>query len=147
MDELELCRAGGATIGAADLYAALALRSQVFVVEQACVYLDPDGRDLAPTTTHLWLRDASGGIASYLRVLAEPTGGHRIGRVVTAPDHRGRRLSARLIDIALEHAEHPVVLDAQSHLVAMYARNGFVPSGPEFIEDGIPHTPMRLEVT
>lgn len=144
MDDLELCRAGGATISAGDLYAAVVLRSQVFVVEQDCVYLDPDGRDLEPATTHLWFRDPSGEIASYLRVLAEPTGGHRIGRVVTAPRHRGRRLSTRLIEVALQHTTGPVVLDAQSHLVPMYERNGFVPAGPEFIEDGIPHTPMRL---
>ena len=145
MDDLELCRATGPTISTADLYAAVVLRSQVFVVEQECAYLDPDGRDLKASTIHLWLRDPSGQIASYLRVLAESSGGHRIGRVVTAPAHRGRRLSERLIDVVLADVSRPVVLDAQSHLVAMYARHGFVPSGPELVEDGIAHTPMRLQ--
>ena len=39
----------------------------------------------------------------------------------------------------------PCVLDAQSHLVAFYARHGFAASGPEYVEDGIPHTPMRRD--
>ena len=144
MDDLELWQAKGDAIRAADLYDALRLRAEVFVVEQTCVYLDPDGRDLEPGTTHLWLRARDGTLAAYLRVLSEPGGGHRIGRVVTAPGHRGQQLSARLIDIALEDAHDPVVLDAQSQLVAMYARSGFEVDGPAFIEDGISHTPMRL---
>lgn len=144
MAELTLHEARGPAITAADLYAVLCLRSLVFVVEQACAYLDPDGRDLEPGTTHLWLATAAGEVAATIRVLTEPGGGHRIGRVVTAPAHRGQHLAGRLIDRALESAAHPVVLDAQSHLVAVYARHGFAPDGPEFVEDGIAHTPMRL---
>jgi ElaA protein len=143
-DDLTLREAGGAEITAADLYAALRLRAEVFVVEQHCVYLDPDGRDLEPGTTHVWLVTPDGATAAYVRVLTEPLGGHRIGRVVTDPEHRGGRLAGRLIDHALAFADRPVVLDAQSHLTAVYARHGFEPDGPEFVEDGIPHTPMRL---
>jgi ElaA protein len=143
-DDLELRQAGGDDISATDLYALLLLRSEVFVVEQACAYLDPDGRDLEPGTTHLWLVAADGTVASTIRLLTEPDGGHRIGRVVTAPGHRGHRLASRLIDHALTFARPPVVLDAQSHLVAVYARHGFEPSGPEYLDVGILHTPMRL---
>ena len=143
-DDLALHQATGPEIAAADLYAALRLRAEVFVVEQCCAYLDPDGRDLEPGTTHLWLGDVDGAVAAYVRVLSEPTGGHRIGRVVTTPDHRGGRLAGHLIDEALTWAERPVVLDAQSHLVTVYGRHGFEPAGPEFVEDGISHTPMRL---
>jgi ElaA protein len=142
--DLTLHTASGPEIGAADLYAALRLRAQVFVVEQACAYLDPDGRDLEPGTTHLWLAAGDGALAAYVRLLTEPTGGHRIGRVVTDPTRRGAALAGRLIDHALTLVRPPVVLDAQSHLVHVYARHGFVPDGPDFIEDGIPHTPMRL---
>ncbi len=60
------------------------------------------------------------------------------------PTNRGAHLTGRLIEHALTLAERPVVLDAQSHLVSVYARHGFVADGPEFVEDGIPHTPMRL---
>lgn len=144
MDDLTLREARGPEISAADLYAALCLRSEVFVVEQECAYLDLDGRDLELGTTHLWLAAGDGTIASYVRVLSEPGGSHRIGRVVTRPTSRGAHLTGRLIEHALTLAERPVVLDAQSHLVHVYARHGFVPDGPEFVEDGIPHTPMRL---
>jgi len=144
VDDVGLHHASGDAISAADLYAALRLRAEVFVVEQACAYLDPDGRDLDPGTTHLWLAAPDGTVAAYVRLLSEPTGGHRIGRVVTDPAHRGRRLTGRLIDHALTIARRPVVLDAQSHLVHVYARHGFEPDGEEFVEDGIPHTPMRL---
>jgi ElaA protein len=143
-DELTLHTATGPTIQAADLYAALRLRAAVFVVEQGCAYLDPDGHDLEPGTTHLWLTAADGTLAAYVRLLTEPGGGHRIGRVVTEPAHRGARLAGRLIDHALTLADRPTVLDAQSHLVHVYARHGFAPDGPEFLDDGIPHTPMRL---
>lgn len=144
MDDLARHQATGSDIAAADLYAALCLRSEVFVVEQQCVYLDPDGQDLDPATLHLWLSTPDGAMASYVRVLAEPGGGHRIGRVVTDPAHRGQRLAALLIDEALTHCESPVVLHAQSHLVDVYGRHGFVVDGPEYLDDGILHTPLRL---
>lgn len=145
MDDFDLCQVSGDQITAADLYAALRLRAEVFVIEQACAYLDPDGQDLDPSTTHLWLRAPDGTVASYLRVLGEPGGGHRVGRVVTAPEHRSRRLAARLLDAALGLVDGgPVTLHAQSHLVDMYARHGFAVDGPEYLDDGVPHTPMRL---
>lgn len=143
--DLEERRATGAEISADDLYRLLCLRAAVFVVEQACPYLDPDGQDLDEGTTHLWLAAPDGEVAACVRVLAEPGGGTRIGRVVTAPAQRGQRLSARLIDAVLADAQRPVVLGAQSHLVPVYARHGFDPAGPEYVEDGIRHTPMRLE--
>ena len=136
-------RASGSTIGIADLYAALRLRAAVFVVEQDCPYLDPDGRDLEDTTQHLWVRGDDGVIASYVRVLTEPDGTLRIGRVVTHPAHRGGRRAGALIDAALEGVTIPVVLAAQSHLTHVYERHGFIPDGDEFLDDGIPHTPMR----
>jgi len=109
------------------------------VVEQACPYLDPDGRDLDAGTLHLWT-DAFG---AYLRLL-DAGDEARIGRVVTAPEARGRGLAAALLARALELlAGRPAVLDAQAHLVGWYARHGFVPAGPGFVEDGIPHVPMR----
>ena len=142
---LRLRQVSGPDLTAVDLYRLLRLRAAVFVVEQDCPYLDPDGRDLDPGTTHLWLDGPDGTVAACARVLTEPTGGTRLGRIVTDPAHRGRRLSARLIDEALSFALRPVVLDAQSHLAEVYARHGFVVDGPDFLEDDILHTPMRLK--
>lgn len=144
MGDLTLHTASGDQVSAHDLHGALLLRSDVFIVEQACAYPDVDGRDLESTTVHVWLATSDGDVASYVRVLAEPGGGHRIGRVVTSPKHRGQALASRLIDSVLAWAERPVVLSAQSHLVGLYAKHGFVVDGGEFVEDGIPHTPMRL---
>jgi len=126
------------------LYALLKLRSDVFVVEQACPYPELDGRDTEPTTRHLWLAEEPAKPQSYVRILAEPDGSARIGRVCTAASARGRGLSRRLMEAALTRTgDRPCVLDAQSYLVDFYRSFGFTVVGPEYIEDGIPHVPMR----
>jgi ElaA protein len=123
------------------LYAILKLRSDVFVVEQKCVYLDLDGRDTEPGTRHVWV-ERDGEIRAYLRILNDGTH-RRIGRVVTAPEARGTGLAGRLVAEALRIiGDRPCVLAAQAHLTGFYARFGFEPTGPEFLEDGIPHVPM-----
>jgi ElaA protein len=128
----------GPALTAAQLYGLLRLRAEVFVVEQACAYLDPDGLDLQPTTRHLWV-ESDGAVVSALRVV-----GQDLGRVVTAPSHRSRGLAAELVKRALDVTPRPVRLNAQSYLVEWYGRFGFVVDGAEFVEDGIPHTPMAL---
>ena len=136
-----------ADLDAATLYALLRLRTDVFVVEQQCPYPELDGRDVEPGTRHLWLAPDGDplDVRAYLRLLAEPDGAVRIGRVCTAAKARGEGLSARLLDAALELAGSgtPTVLDAQSYLVGFYESYGFTASGPEYVEDGIPHVPMR----
>ncbi|MGY3515868.1 GNAT family N-acetyltransferase [Micromonospora sp. PTRAS2] len=88
--------------------------------------------------------DSYGGVVAYLRILADPGGLARIGRVVVAPGARGGGHAGRLMTEALAAVgDRPCVLEAQSHLVGFYARHGFAVSGPEYVEDGIPHTPMR----
>lgn len=126
-----------------ELYAILRLRIDVFAVEQWCVYQDLDGRDLEPTTRHAWV-PSDDGVLSYLRVLGEP-GSEVIGRVVTAPHARGRGLGRLLMDEALERCARPVRIEAQSYLLGWYGTFGFEPCGAEYLEDGIPHTPMVLQ--
>jgi ElaA protein len=123
------------------LYAILQLRSAVFVVEQNCPYNDLDGRDLEPGTRHVWLsRDDE--ILAYLRIL-DDGGVERIGRVVTARAARGAGHARRLMDQALTViGNRPSVLEAQAYLVRFYARYGYQQTGPEYLEDGIPHVPM-----
>jgi ElaA protein len=136
-----------ADLETATLYALLRLRVDVFVVEQRAAYPELDGRDLEPGTRHLWV--TAGGDPThplaYLRLLAEPDGTMRIGRVVTAKEARGAGLAKRLVVAALEvDPSAPTVLDAQSHLVDFYGRLGFTPMGAEYVDDdGIPHVPMR----
>ncbi|MEU3013574.1 GNAT family N-acetyltransferase [Nocardia asteroides] len=139
-----LRRSWAADLDAATLYRLLSLRVQVFVVEQECAYPELDGRDLLPATRHLWLEE-DGTIIGTLRLLEEQEAvAYRIGRVCLAQAARGLGHTTRLMQAALaETGAATVRLDAQSHLVGMYAKYGFVVDGPEFLDDGIPHTPMR----
>ncbi|MEV0152429.1 GNAT family N-acetyltransferase [Micromonospora sp. NPDC050686] len=124
----------------------LKLRIDVFVVEQSCPYPELDGRDVDPGTRHLWLPGERGPLA-YLRILADPGGVARIGRVVVAPAARRGGHAGRLMAGALRVVgDRPCVLEAQSYLVGFYARHGFAVSGPEYVEDGIPHTPMHRRI-
>ncbi len=127
------------------LHDLLKLRVDVFVVEQDCAYPELDGRDPEPGTRHLWLDDPDGQPAASVRVLAEPDGTHRIGRVVTRVDARDAGLAGVLLDHV--HATTPgrLVLDAQTYLVPWYASLGYEPTGHEFLEDGIAHVPMARE--
>jgi ElaA protein len=132
-----------AELDAATLYALLRLRVDVFVVEQRCPYPELDGRDTEPSTVHLWLVD-DGAPVGYLRLLCEPDGSARIGRVAVARPARGAGLASRLMAAALARVgDRDCVLDAQTPLVGFYRRLGFSPTGPEFLDDGIPHVPMR----
>ena len=124
------------------LYALLKLRTDVFVVEQRCPYPELDGRDLEPATEHLWF-EAGGVPVATLRVLDD--GAERaVGRVATAAGWRGRGLAARLMEEALASYGHGSLhLGAQAYLEGWYERFGFRRSGPDYVEDGIPHLPMR----
>ncbi len=125
------------------LYGLLKLRVDVFVVEQECPYPELDGRDLEAGTRHVWAEDGDGPVA-YLRVLEDTGGVARIGRVCVAAKARGDGYARELMKTALDLVgDRPAVLDAQSYLTAFYADFGFQPDGPEFVEDGIPHVPMR----
>ncbi|MFD6135193.1 GNAT family N-acetyltransferase [Isoptericola sp. NPDC060257] len=131
-------------------YAAWQLRQDVFVVEQECAYPDLDGRDAEPTAWHVVLLDGDrdGRVVATARVLDDGDV-QRIGRVVCHPDVRGSGASGVLMRAAVEVATAAapgadVVLGAQSPLTGFYGRFGFAPDGPEYLEDDIPHTPMRL---
>ena len=129
-------------LDARQAYSLWALRESVFVVEQSCPYQELDGRDVEPGTRHLWVEDGQRPVA-YLRLLTEEEG-FRIGRVLVAPGARGRGLAGALVTAALELVgDRPSHLDAQSYLAGWYTWFGYEPSGPEFVEDGIPHVPMR----
>jgi ElaA protein len=141
--EITLRDAHTSELDAVTLYRILAVRVDVFVVEQACVYRELDGRDLEPSAQLLWA-ERGGDVLATLRLLADPDGSARIGRVATVRSARGQGLAARIVLRALELSRgSDVVLDAQAQLADWYARFGFVRDGADFVEDGIAHTPMR----
>lgn len=125
------------------LYAILRLRIDVFVVEQECAYPELDDRDQESGTRHISIEDDA-GVQAYIRLLDDGAV-RRIGRVVTRTDARSNGLARALVDYTVEHSDGPWVLDAQSYLVAWYRDQGFTVDGEGFVEDGIPHVPMRRE--
>ncbi|MBA8823312.1 ElaA protein [Saccharopolyspora lacisalsi] len=128
-----------------DFYRMLRLRVDVFVVEQQCAYAELDGRDLEPDTRHFWI-DSADGVLGYLRLLEEPGGIVRIGRVCTADIGRGMGLGRKLMHAAVaESRRSPTVLSAQTYAVEFYRSFGFAVDGEEYDEDGIPHVDMRRE--
>ena len=125
-----------------ELHAILALRGKVFVVEQACAYLDPDAADLA--SRHIWAEDA-GTIRAYLRLV--PAGVKfaevSIGRVITAPEARGTGLGKELVRRGIAAAGGVAIrIGAQAHLEKFYGELGFVRASEVYDEDGIPHIEM-----
>lgn len=131
------------------LYALLQLRAEVFVVEQDCPYLDPDGKDRHPEALHLLGLADDGSLAAYLRILPAGLSYPQVsfGRVLTAPAWRGRGLGDALVRAALAEIETrwpgaDVQIGAQAHLQDYYGRHGFVASSAPYVEDGIPHVDM-----
>ena len=128
-----------------ELYAILALRARVFVVEQNCAYQDVDGLD--PRCRHLWAHDR-GEIVAYHRLI--PAGvtyaEAAIGRVIVAQRMRGTGLGKELMRRGLAAAGAvPVRLGAQAHLENFYTDLGFRRVSDVYDEDGIPHIQMLRE--
>ncbi|MEP6657710.1 MAG: GNAT family N-acetyltransferase [Betaproteobacteria bacterium] len=140
----------------AELYAALALRAAVFVVEQGCAFLDLDGHDANAHHLLGWRAAPAGEaevLVAYLRVLppgqkyAEPS----IGRVVTHPGHRGIGFGWAVMEegVARARAAFPgfaIRIGAQQHLHRFYERFGFAQASAPYDEDGIAHIEMLLPV-
>jgi ElaA protein len=144
VSEPELRVARFAELTPFEVYGLCRLRVDVFVVEQDCPYPELDGRDVEPATLHLWL-ESGGEIAATIRLLDDGAS-RAIGRVATAAPFRGQGLAARLIEEGIARCgDVPVTLGAQAHLEGWYERFGFRRSGPGYVEDGIPHVPMRRE--
>ncbi|MET9492070.1 MULTISPECIES: GNAT family N-acetyltransferase [unclassified Nocardia] len=147
MSTVALKRSWALDLDTKTLYRLLKLRVEVFVVEQKCAYPELDGLDLLPETRHFWLDD-EGEVICTLRLLEEHDDGvksFRIGRLCTTPPARGHGYTTRLLQAALAETGTgaTVRLNAQTYLVDMYTKHGFKVDGEEYIEDGIPHLPMR----
>jgi ElaA protein len=143
-------------LSALDVYAMLAARSEVFVVEQKCVYGDVDGQDADAwhLLVHRRSADARPALAGYLRVLlpneAEGEEGTdiRIGRVLTTASFRGIGLGQAMLERTLgfiheQWPRQPIRLHAQARLQCFYAGFGFEPISDVHVEDDIPHIWMR----
>ena len=129
-----------------ELYTILTLRTNVFVIEQACPYPEVDGKD--PNCLHL-LGTINGELVAYLRIL--PAGLRydkvSIGRVVIKPSHRGKGLGRLMMEQAIhyitnEWKESQIIIGAQAYLEKFYQSLGFEPVSEVYLEDDIPHLDM-----
>jgi len=130
-----------------ELYQVLQLRSEVFVVEQNCVYQDIDGKD--SKALHL-LGVYEGTIVAYSRIFAPGYyfDNASIGRVVINAKYRDRKWGHSLIEAAIagikEHyGQDAITISAQLYLKKYYEGHDFVQEGEEYLEDDIPHIRMN----
>ncbi len=131
-----------------ELYDIVRVRAAVFVVEQNIVYQDMDGVDFS--ALHIWLTKEDAVIA-YMRIfpdIKEPDT-VRMGRVLTIA--RGQGYGAVLLRDGIAAAKHTleakrIRLDAQTYAIGFYEKAGFAVCSAEFLEDGIPHREMVLEL-
>ena len=129
-----------------ELYAYLQLRSEVFVVEQNCVYQDLDDRD--QLSLHVFVHHDDELVACARIVpagLAYPE--ISIGRVIVAEAYRKQQLGHELLRFCVAEihkcfGQQKIVLSAQAHLQNFYKKHNFVPEGATYLEDGIPHIHM-----
>lgn len=130
-----------------ELYQLLKLRSEVFVVEQNCVYLDIDDKD--QKAIHLF-GEIEGRIIAYVRIF-KPNDyfeNASIGRVVTHPDFRALKIGHELMQQAVNaieeyFGEKQITISAQLYLKKFYESHGFTQTSEMYLEDDIPHIEMK----
>ena len=134
-----------------EVYRILQLRSEVFVVEQDCVYQDMDGRD--EDCLHLigWWPDCTP--VAYARLLAPGQSYEKyssIGRILSSEKVRGTGAGRELVRRSIDHCHRlypgPIKISAQCYLDRFYCSFGFEHTGKEYLEDGIPHQEMVLRL-
>lgn len=131
-----------------ELFEIYKLRVSVFVVEQKCPYQEVDDAD--KSACHVYIKD-DGGIQAYLRVLPKGAAGEDVslGRVIAVKRRcgLGTRILSAGIDVARERLNAGrIVIEAQVYARRLYENAGFVQSSAEFLEDGIPHIKMTLQL-
>ena len=134
-------------LSTSELYSLLQLRSEVFVVEQNCVYQDVDGKD--DNAIHV-LGFLDNELASYSRIFDKGIYFEEasIGRVVVSPKHRDKKLGHDLMQVSIgavkEHFnENNITISAQEYLKKFYESHGFVQTSEMYLEDDIPHIQMK----
>ncbi len=129
-----------------ELLAMYKLRSDVFVVEQICVYPDPDLTD--KEATHI-LGFEGEELAAYARIYLNNTA--HIGRVIVSENHRNKGLAKTIIRFAIDwlvqHSKRQKIeISAQVYLTNFYKKIGFEPIEKMYLEDGIPHLKMVYQL-
>lgn len=131
-----------------ELYQLLQLRSEVFVVEQDCVYQDIDGKDQAAFHVLGFHKDE---MIAYARIFKPKDYFEEasIGRILVKEIYRKDQVGHRLLDYAVNYIqltlnEKSIRISAQKYLIGFYQKHGFQVDGEGYLEDGIPHINMVL---
>lgn len=132
------------TLSKRELYAILAARQEVFVVDQKIRYVDADGKDFSSFHLSGWQNDE---LVAYLRVIPWTEGTYKVGRVLTRLAHRGQGHGEALMRELLrivprELGACHLTMAAQLYLENFYQKFGFVSQGEVFLEEGIEHITM-----
>ena len=133
-----------------ELYQILRLRSEVFVVEQDCVYQDLDNKD--QISVHIFIKDKN-EIVAYTRIFksGDYYKNPSIGRVVVSKKDRGKELGKKIMISSIDYIQEnlkgdKIELSAQKYLDKFYKDLGFYKIGEDYLEDGIPHQRMIKEL-
>ena len=129
-----------------ELYELLKARSEIFVVEQNCVYQDLDDRDYE--SLHVFYEE-DGKVIAYLRAFRKEEETVQIGRVLTVKHGTGlggKLLKEGVRQIQMKMNPKRIYIEAQSYAIGYYEREGFRVCSEEFLEEGIPHVQMVLEL-
>ena len=133
-----------------DFYQILRLRSEVFVLEQDCVYQDLDNKD--QNAIHLYYKENS-EIVAYTRIFkaGDYYENPCIGRVVVLKKNRGKELGKKIMIDSIEYIKQnikgkKIELSAQKYLDKFYKDLGFYKIGEDYLEDGIPHQRMLFDL-
>lgn len=133
-----------------ELYEILRLRSEVFVVEQDCIYQDMDGKDKC--AYHLFLKD-NDLVVAVSRILPENVSYEEpaIGRVIVKKSHRGEGIAKKMMIKAIDFIindlnKKSIRLSGQAYLSDFYTDLGFRKVSDEYLEDGIPHFEFLYEI-
>ena len=138
-------------LNANELYALLRLRSEVFVVEQNCIFLDLDNNDQKAYHTIGFIGEEVVATTRLFDKNIMYDGYQSIGRVVGSPKHRGLGIGKALMQYSIQECERlfgkgPIKIGAQLYLKKFYNEQGFEQSGDVYLEDEIDHIPMiRVE--
>ena len=127
-----------------ELYELLKVRSEVFVVEQNCIYQDLDDKDYR--SLHVFYEEDR-EVLAYLRAFTKKEGVVQIGRVLSTTHGiglGGKILKEGLLQIQEKFHPKKIYLEAQCYAIGYYEREGFKVCSKEFLEDGIPHVEMEL---
>lgn len=135
------------TFSLQELYSTLQLRSEVFVVEQNCVYQDLDGKDQKAIHVLGYYQEQLVACARLFQA-GDYFEQASIGRVVVSAAHRGKSFGHALMQQAIQEVEKQfhtteITISAQLYLKRFYESHGFVAHGESYLEDDIPHIQMR----